>query len=174
MNYKYIALLRGINVGGKNIIKMADLKSSFASLGFKDVTTYIQSGNVVFTTEIDDKIRLVNLIEEKLSVDFQYKSVVVVIDHIQLKDIVTGAPDGFGKADEDIRFDVIFIRPPVSADEIMAKMKLKETPDRLYAGQGVIYHFRTPAKSTQNYLIEKNITVRNWNTTLKLLELAEK
>ena len=64
---RYIALLRGINVGGNNIIRMADLKQSFEELGFSEVTTYIQSGNVLFNSSEGDKQLLTGKIEAHLS-----------------------------------------------------------------------------------------------------------
>ena len=92
---KYLALLRGINVGGNNIIKMTDLKSCFEKLGFTDVLTYIQSGNVVFTSDIKDKTRLTKKIEHALTERFNYKALVVVITHRELKKVVDEAPHGF-------------------------------------------------------------------------------
>jgi uncharacterized protein (DUF1697 family) len=65
-NSRYIALLRGINVGGNTLIKMPDLKVCFESLGFTDVVTYIQSGNVVFSTRNDNAEEITQLIESGL------------------------------------------------------------------------------------------------------------
>jgi uncharacterized protein (DUF1697 family) len=63
---QYLALLRGINVGGNNIIKMTDLKAGFENIGFSDVSTYIQSGNVIFKSEENNKTKIINLIERSL------------------------------------------------------------------------------------------------------------
>jgi uncharacterized protein (DUF1697 family) len=82
---RYLALLRGINVGGGNIIKMADLKGCFEEMGFAAVATYIQSGNVVFRSEEKDAARLVNRIERALSARFAYASRVVLRTHKQLR-----------------------------------------------------------------------------------------
>ena len=70
----YVALLRGINVGGKNIIKMVDLKSCFETMGFSDVITYIQSGNIIFKTPEENKYVLTQQIEKGLSEQFNYQS----------------------------------------------------------------------------------------------------
>src|ERR1044071_6720165 len=93
---QYVALLRGINVGGKNIIKMTALKSSFEDLAFTDVRTYIQSGNVLFSAAGSDQAKLTKQIEDALSKAFNYESRVVVRSRKQIKDIVTHAPQGFG------------------------------------------------------------------------------
>ena len=71
---RYIALLRGINVGGNNIIKMTDLKVVFEEIGFTAVSTYIQSGNVLFSTQEQNKQTIEAKIEEHLSKRFDYKS----------------------------------------------------------------------------------------------------
>jgi uncharacterized protein (DUF1697 family) len=93
---QYAALLRGINVGGNNLIKMADLKACFERLGFQNVRTYIQSGNVLFGAQEADQARLVNWLEEALSERFNYTSRVVLRSAAEMKDIVARAPDGFG------------------------------------------------------------------------------
>jgi len=82
---RFLALLRGINVGGNNIIKMADLKACFETMGFANVSTYIQSGNVIFSSEEVDTIALEERIEKVLSETFNYKSRVVVIAISNLK-----------------------------------------------------------------------------------------
>ncbi|MFM8423658.1 MAG: DUF1697 domain-containing protein, partial [Chloroflexota bacterium] len=94
---QYLVLLRGINVGGKNIIKMADLKASFETMGFSNVLTYIQSGNVVFQSDEKDKAVLTTKIEKGLSKRFNFEAKVVVIAQKELAAIVKSAPKGFGK-----------------------------------------------------------------------------
>src|SRR5688572_22484868 len=93
---RYIALLRGINVGGNNLIKMLDLRTSFANMGFTDVETYIQSGNVVFSSKQTNKTKLTALIEEALSDAFSYESRVVVVSGSEMERVVAQAPKGFG------------------------------------------------------------------------------
>jgi uncharacterized protein (DUF1697 family) len=82
---KYLLLLRGINVGGNNIIKMADLKSCLESAGYSNVKTYIQSGNVIFESDERNVEKLTNEIEELLSKEFNYESKVVIRTHEQVK-----------------------------------------------------------------------------------------
>jgi len=94
---QYVALLRGINVGGNNLIKMVDLKACFEKLSLAQVATYIQSGNVLFSTAETDKTRLINTIEKALSERFDYNSRIVLITHQHLKSIVEEAPPGFGQ-----------------------------------------------------------------------------
>src|SRR5690242_13294515 len=100
----FIAILRGINVGGNNIIKMTALKACFEKLGLTGVTTYIQSGNVLFQASAPVK-DLTAQIEKALSKQFKYKSCVVLISRAQLKQIIDQAPKSFGKNPDIYRYD---------------------------------------------------------------------
>jgi uncharacterized protein (DUF1697 family) len=178
---QYLTLLRGINVGGNNIIKMADLKLSFENMGFTDVLTYIQSGNVIFRSDEKDITFLMEKIEEVLSERFNYKSRVVVISDMQLRKVVAEAPHGFGSAPDDYRYDVLFLKNPLTAEEAMKEFAIKEGVDTADAGDLVLYFSRLISKASQSSLnriitqpIYKNMTIRNWNTTTKLLALIEK
>jgi uncharacterized protein (DUF1697 family) len=178
---QYLTLLRGINVGGNNIIKMTDLKSCFEDMGFSDVVTYIQSGNVLFKSDEKDKIRLTNKIEKVLSEKFNYSSRIVVITYTQLKRTVVEAPDGFGKEADQFRYDVIYLKEPLIAQEMITKLKPREGVDSVYTGDAVLYFSRLIIKASQSRMSKiitlpeyQNVTIRNWNTTTKLLELMEK
>jgi uncharacterized protein (DUF1697 family) len=177
----YIALLRGINVGGNNIIKMTDLKACFEGLGFKNVVTYIQSGNVLFSATEKDAVVLGKKIEETLSKTFAYKSRVVLLSEDFLRQTVAGAPGNFGHSPDLYRYDVMFLIPPLTAPAAIEKMTLREGVDAAYPGDQVIYFSRLISLAGDSYLnnliklsIYKEMTVRNWNTTTKLLALAEK
>ena len=114
---KYSALLRGINVGGNNIIKMADLRESFEKMGFDNVTTYIQSGNVVFETSRAKKEDLEKKIEKRLKKDFGYTGFVLVLSANEVEKVVSNAPKGFGMKPEKYRYDVIYFKKPMTAVE---------------------------------------------------------
>ena len=119
---RYVALLRGINVGGNNLIGMPALKACFEAQGFGQVATYIQSGNVLFTTGGLGQLGLTRRIEAALSQAFAYRSRVVVRSREQMKAIVAGAPKGFGDRPTAYRYDVIFLKEPLSAEEAMASV----------------------------------------------------
>jgi len=178
---QYLALLRGINVGGNNIIKMTNLKACFENMGFTDIGTYIQSGNVLFKSAEKDKRKLTNKIEKALSKNFSYKSRLVVVTHQELRKIVDGAPKGFGKDLDKYRCDVLFLKAPLTAREAMKNVSTKEGVDKAYTGKSVLYFSRLISKATQSHLSKiialpmyQNMTIRNWNTTTKLLALMEK
>jgi uncharacterized protein (DUF1697 family) len=177
---KYVALLRGINVGGKNLIKMTDLQVCFESLGFQGVKTYIQSGNILFNTDESDTASLTKRLETALSKTFNYKSRLVLRSHRQMKTIVTKAPKGFGAEPAKYRYDVLFIKEPLTVAKAMKSVTLKEGVDAAYAGSGVLYFSRLDSRASQSYLtrivglpVYQDMTIRNWNTTTKLLALME-
>ena len=112
----YLALLRGINVGGKNRLKMADLRACFEAMGFERVRTYIQSGNVLLVANEARQAQLAAQIEEGLLATFGYELPVVVRSHEELKNVVAQAPEGFGEDPDAYRYDVIFLKRPLSTD----------------------------------------------------------
>ena len=177
---QYIALLRGINVGGNNIIKMSDLKLHFENMGFTAVLTYIQSGNVLFKSYESDKTLLIKKLEQNLSERYNYNSCIFLLTYEQLKTIVNGAPHEFGKNDDKYRYDVVFLRESVSSAEIIKEISVKEGVDEAIKGGSVIYFTRLIEKASQSYLTKivslpfyKDLTIRNWNTTTRLLKLSE-
>jgi uncharacterized protein (DUF1697 family) len=174
----YVALLRGINVGGSNLIKMADLKACFEKLGYANVRTYIQSGNVLFESTGSTK-HLHEEIESALAKAFQYEPVVVVRAYAQLKQAVQKAPSGFG-ADPAFKYNVLFIKEPASAADVLSAFTAREGVDKIIGGDGAVYVSTLIAEATKSRLsrlvglpIYKSITIRNWNTTIKLLQLME-
>jgi len=174
----YVALLRGINVGGKNLIKMTELAAFFTGLGFTDVRTYIQSGNVIFRADEPDQARLTGRLEAALSRSFNYDSRLVTRSHEEMSDIVTHAPGGFGSDPSTYRYDVIFLKEPLTSAEAMKSISIKEGVDQVFAGRGVLYSSRLISRATQSHLsrlmtlpVYQSMTIRNWNTTTRLLEM---
>jgi uncharacterized protein (DUF1697 family) len=176
----YCALLRGINVGGNNIIKMSDLKSCFESMGLTNVSTYIQSGNVLFSSEKNDKSKLVDIIEAQLSKEFEYQSKIVLIAKKQLETVIKKAPDNFGTDPEKYRYDVVFLKEPLTAVDAVKSIKSREGVDTVTPGKDVLYFSRVIELAGKSYLtkiislpIYKNMTIRNWNTTSTLFDLMK-
>jgi uncharacterized protein (DUF1697 family) len=174
---RYVALLRGINVGGNNLLAKGDLIDCFEKAGMKDVTTFIASGNVLFESSAAQK-KLVPKLEAALSKRFNYAARVTLRSHDELERIVTKAPKGFGKSPDAYRYDVIFLFDGVTAEEAVPQLEPKEGVDAVWGGTGVIYFSRLVAKAAQSRLskvaslpIYKEMTIRNWNTTSKLLAL---
>ena len=178
--FRYVALLRGINVGGRNLIKMPALKACFEANGFEDVVTYIQSGNVVFASPRARAEGLTQRIEAMLAESFDYRATVVVRNRIQMRAIVHHAPKGFGAEPARYRYDVIFLKPPLITKVAMKSVSTKPGVDEVHAGIGVLYFSRLVEKATQSRLstivsspIYPSVTIRNWNTTTKLVKMMD-
>lgn len=178
---KYLALLRGINVGGNNLISMAELRRCLEDAGLKNVSTYIQSGNVLFESPARDPARLAGKIESALSAQFGYTALIVLVSGDQLVAVVDGAPDKFGADPAEYRYDVIFLRPPFRTRDVRSTLKLKEGVDEAFANDHAIYCRRLISKASQSQFPKlvshpayKSMTIRNWNTTRKLRELMNK
>ena len=177
---RFVALLRGINVGGNNLIRMPALQACFEEHGFLDVVTYIQSGNVVFSSQGSTQGELTERIERMLEATFAYDATVVLRSLRQMRSVVAGAPAGFGEDAERSRDDVIFLKPPLTAREAMRWVSPKDGVDRVVAGTGVLYSSRVSSRASESRLsrivstpVYGNLTIRNWNTTVKLLRLLE-
>lgn len=177
MAHHYLVLLRGINVGGNNIIKMADLRGCFEDMGFSKVITYIQSGNVICTSG-KSADATASAIEKGLTKRFGYKNPLFLITKDKLQEAVKGAPKSFGTESKKYRYDVMFLRSNLSAKKALEEIETREGVDSAVAGKGVIYFSRLIAKATSSYMpkviklpIYKDMTIRNWNTTTKLLDL---
>jgi uncharacterized protein (DUF1697 family) len=175
---RYLALLRGINVGGKNLIKMTALKACFEGAGFTDVVTYIQSGNVLFSASEAGAAAMTRRIESMLAATFDYAATVLVRSRKQMQAIVDQAPRGFGLEPAKYRYDVIFLKEPLTASAAMKSVRTRPGVDEALPGVGALYFSRLISRASQSQLsrimslpIYKHMTIRNWNTTTKLLAL---
>ena len=177
---RYVALLRGINVGGNNLIKMAALKACFEDNGLREVSTFIASGNVIFDAVGATPARLIAQIEAMLARTFNYPASIVLRSRKQMQQVIAQAPPGFGAQPAHYRYDVMFLKEGLKAARLLPTVLLREGVDEGYAGPGVLYFSRLTSRATQsklNRIIElpfyKSMTIRNWNTTTKLLKVME-
>jgi len=176
---RYVALLRGINVGGRNPVAMADLREAFESEGYDAVSTYIQSGNVLFESDAPSD-SLENELEAMLERRFRFPLVVVVRSHRQIGNIVERAPNGFGGAPDTYHSDVIFLKGPLPSRQAMRVVELRDGVDQAWSGSGVLYFARVSARRAQSRMSRivgtleyQQMTIRSWTTTTKLLGLLE-
>lgn len=175
----YIALLRGINVSGKNIIKMAELKQLFIDLGFHEVTTYIQSGNVIFQSSQKNSSKLEEQITEQIKKEFGHTIKVLVITKKQLKAVFESNP--FLKNNEiDIKaIYAIILKANCLPEGIKLLQPYLVNNEEIKIIDNCVYiHYPKGAgksKLTIN-IIEKKLetiaTSRNWRTITKLVELS--
>jgi uncharacterized protein (DUF1697 family) len=177
---RYVALLRGINVGGNNLIKMTALKACFEENGLQEVATFIQSGNVIFDSPETRPGELVRKIEAMLAATFKYPATIVLCSRKQMRDVVEKAPAGFGKQPARYRYDVLFLKAPLKASAAIKDVPTREGVDQVHAGTGVLYFSRLISQITKSQVnrivgtpLYKSLTIRNWNTTTKLQQLME-
>ena len=177
---RYVALLRGINVGGNNLIKMTALKACFEAQGFEEVSTFIASGNVLFTAGAAPVAPLRRRLEATLSKTFGYQATLVLRSQKQMREVVARAPRGFGTQPAKYRYTVVFLKEPLTAAAAIREVATKPGVDEVYAGRGVLYFSRLDSKATQSRLnkivaspIYPRLTIRNWSTTTQIARLLE-
>ena len=177
----YLALLRGINVGGKNKLPMAALKQMLEATGLEDVATYIQSGNAIFRSGLAAGT-IARKVEAGIGSGFKLDTElirVLVLSHDELKAVVDNRPRGFGDEPDKYHSDAIFLMG-LDIDEAMGVFAPRDGVDRIWPGRGVIYSQRLSAERTRSRLskivaspLYKSMTIRSWQTTLKLLQLLD-
>jgi uncharacterized protein (DUF1697 family) len=175
---RQIVLLRGINVGGHRRVSMAALREALTSLGYRDVTTHLQSGNVLLTSDTPPEQLQRDLerqIVEHLSVDPQ----VLVRTRDELADIIRRDPFGDVAADPK-RYQVSFLSGEPSADVVRELAAGDVSPERVVVSGREIYAWHPDGvqrSQLAGLLTDRRLgvtaTARNWNTVTKLLELAD-
>jgi uncharacterized protein (DUF1697 family) len=174
----YVALLRSVNVAGHGRLSMVDLQQSFVTLGFRDVSTYIQTGNVLFRSPTRKADALVAGIEEQLKADFGSTPAVLLRTAAELARVVATSPYPAQGADSS-RHHVTFLAEAPDTQRLADFEPPKSGRDELTViGQEVYVH--TPDGYGNSKLggamLERRLgvvsTTRNWNTVTKLHELA--
>jgi uncharacterized protein (DUF1697 family) len=174
----YAAFLRGINVGGKSIVSMAAIKDALVALGLSDVRTYINSGNVIFSTRASDPQRLTVRIEKALEQHTGMAIKLLVMDHMTLKKIVDAIPDSWVD-DKTMRTYVLLLWKELDDRTILDRLPIKPGIDELkYTPGAVVWRVdrENVGKSHMNRIvgtpIYKKITIRSANTIRKLNQLT--
>ena len=175
----YVALLRGINVGGKNKVDMKELKAAFEDAGMTSVTTYINSGNVIFSSRLRNRTNLAARLEEAIETRFGF-SVKVLVRTLEDMRTVVGALDPEWVNDKAMKCDVMFLWEDVDRPDVLDDLTLKPAIDVVRYAPGAIVWKVDSNKVTKSGMMKlvgtplyKRMTIRNCNTTRKLLELME-
>jgi len=179
---RYLVLFRGVNVGGRNKVSMAELRALLEELGYSDVATYIASGNAVLSSDrTPDRIR--HEVEVALPKTFRLDSeqvAVLVLTHAQLRSVVDLKPEGFGERPDAYHSDAIFLIG-IDSSDVMSAFDPRPGVDTVWPGEGVIYSQRLSAQRTKSRLNKvmstpayRSMTIRSWATTLALLALLER
>ena len=172
----HICFLRGVNVGGKGKVPMAELRTVLEHLGFENVKTVLQSGNVVFTAKGKPQAKTIEAAIEKA---FKYRSDVHLLTPAELRTIVKGNPYKEA-AEKDPGHMVVFVLQGKPLPTAKAKLETVATDaEKFTIKPGVVYaHFgdgmgRSKLAATMDRALGVRGTARNWNTINKVLELAE-
>lgn len=176
---RYIALLRGINVGGNNKVSMAQLKAKFEQLGLGNVRTYINSGNVIFTDNTHATQELTQMIERGIHEEFGFAINVVIRDSDSIQAIAAALPDHWTN-DAEIKTDVMFLWESVDTPEILNQLSITPDIDEVVYIPGAVLwrvnrkHFSKSGMSTiVGTKLYKLMTIRNCNTVRKLAGLMQ-
>lgn len=176
---KRIAILRGINVGGKRKILMADLKELFAELGFKEIITYIQSGNVIFSSNnAASNLEIGNKIEHSISKKYGFEVPVIIRTVRELNEAI--ASNLFAKNNDVDRLHLTFLKEIPKAENLQPIKTFDFSPDKFTIKKGSVFVYcsgkYSDSKLTNQFFESKlkvATTTRNWKTVLKLSELSK-
>lgn len=174
---RYIALLRGINISGKNKIAMSELKKCFAELGFAEIVTYLNSGNVIFSSAIEDKDVLSNKVQLMIRDRFHLEIPVFIILQEELAELLKNAPDWWGDDNREIYDNLIFLMPPLSYEEFYDEIGVpKAEYESVYHYKNVVFwSFSRKDYQKTNWWskivgsgVSGRITIRTANTVRKI------
>ncbi len=176
---KYVALLRGINVGGNNKVAMPKLKQCFEGIGFCNVLTYINSGNVIFEADQTNKADLVQQCEAAIEDCFSFHVICAVITAVELQKALDRAPTWWDK-DSSAKNNALFVIAPASTDEIMKEVgEAKPEYEKVAAREPIIFWtapLKTFSRTRYSNIVKtkayKSVTIRNANTIKKLADLC--
>ena len=175
---RYIALLRGVNISGKNKVPMAELKKGFEELGFAEVRTYLNSGNVIFSSDEGNIEGFTNQIETMIQRFFGFDIPVFVISKEALEDILAYAPDWWGNEDKATYDNLIFIIPPTTFADVFGEIgepkeefeKIKNYKEAVFWSFSRKDYQKTnwwPKTASTN--ISAKLTIRTANTVRKIV-----
>lgn len=175
----YVALLRGINVGGNNKVEMALLKIMFEQLGYKRVKTYINSGNIIFASSQKDPHEIAVIVEEAILKEFGLTIKVLIRTQAQIDATCAALKDDWING-EDMKCDVMFLWGEYDNPKALEQVGLKrEIADVLYIPGAIIWRIdrkyitRGGADKLIGSAIYKHMTIRNCNTVRKLRKLMQ-
>lgn len=177
---RYIALLRGINISGKNKISMPELKAAFIESGYADVCTHLNNGNVIFSSDEADTVTLAEKIKELIAQKFSMEIPVFVIPQNELRDLLEKAPDWWGSDDKAVYDNLIFAISPHRIETVAEKIgeptaeleKVEITENvAFWSFDRKLYAKANWWKKTASAGIGEMITIRTANTLRKIAEM---
>ena len=175
----YISFLRGINVSGQKSIKMIDLQTLYEGVGLMNVKTYIQSGNVIFQSEIVSNKAIEEDIEKQINQKYKFSVPVIIRSLSEMTEIIESKPFANVENIDMKKIYISFLSEKPDSESVESITKLSYLPEILYNLNKEIYLYCPSGygntKLSNNFLENKlkvKATTRNWNTTNKLIEIA--
>ena len=177
---RYIALLRGVNISGKNKVPMAELKKCFEALGSIEVETWLNSGNVIFSCDEADTAALTDKIERMIQREFALDVPVFVIAQEELAGILRHAPDWWGTENKEIYDNLIFIMPPAAFTDVYREIGApKEGLEQIQEYRSAVFwSFSKKDYQKTNWWpktaradIGSKLTIRTANTVRKIVSM---
>jgi uncharacterized protein (DUF1697 family) len=176
-----IAMLRAVNVGGHNRIKMEELRALCGALKLRDAQTYVQSGNIVFRTKERDLTTLAKKIERGIAKKFGFQPSIVLRTVAEMRDVIARNPFAKRSGIEPNRLLVTFLagEPGAEAREKVRAMKTEPEEMHIEGREAYLYFPNGMARPKLSWPAVERVlkvtgTARNWNSATKLLEMAEK
>jgi uncharacterized protein (DUF1697 family) len=176
-----ISMLRGVNVGGHNKIKMDALKALCVSLKLKDPQTYVQSGNVIFSTEEKDLAKLTKRIQDAIERKFGFRPDVMLRTAAELRDVIVRNPFAKRGGIEPGKLLVTFLAADPGKEAREKALAIKTDPEELHiiGREGYTYFPNGQGRSKMSWpaierVLKTSGTGRNWNSVTKMMEIAEK
>ncbi len=174
---KYVALLRGINVGGNRKVDMKQLKSVFEEVGMQNVITYINSGNIIFESDINSPVTIAGKLEAAIEQTFGFFVKVLVRDKKNILAIATALPDEWVN-DTTMKCDVMFLWEKVAKKDVMSGLNIKPDIEDVKYVEGTILWRVDKENVTKSGILKligtdlyAHMTIRNCNTLRKLVVL---
>ena len=180
---KYIVLLRGVNISGKNKVSMPKLKQLLEENNYQNVSTYLNSGNIIIESNINNKELIIESISKIIEINFNIKIPIYIMTVSELEDILNNSPSWWGTTNKEIYDNLIFIIPPTTYEEVYNTIgSPKENVDQIEEYHNTIfwsfvlkdYRKSTWWIKTASTSITNKITIRTANTMKKLLQLSQK
>jgi uncharacterized protein (DUF1697 family) len=172
----FVALLRGVNVGGNNKVEMKKLKTTFESSGFTNVVTYINSGNIIFEASSTENYVIADEIEKAIKRDFQLEIKVLIRNLPEMETIFRELPESWVK-NEKMRTDVMFLWDQFDKPEILENLHINLVDHVKYVTGAILWNVESVNYSKSGMLklvgtaLYRNMTIRNVNTFRKIFQI---
>lgn len=176
---KFVSLFRAINVGGNNRVNIAALREIHQKLGFKNISSYLQTGNVVFESDVEQPAQIVQQLTAEFEQQFGFHSEVILRTPNEMQEVIAKNPF-LDQPERESKFLLVFFLAAAPTAEAKKALLEYSGPEEIFITEKEVYVYYPAGMGTSkfsNVLIEKRLKVlgtgRNWNTTTKLLAMLQ-